>query len=344
MSSQSADQPAADQTPAPIGLRELPPQPAKPVMPAYAMPSLTPAPAPAPVPQERPAGPGPDDSVIARDDHVEGTFTSRGTVVVMGSLKGRIEANRVRIEDGAHVDADVIVDEAIVAGEFTGNLTCRERLEARASGRINGRVETYRLMLHEGASVEGEMHMISEAPRDASTTIRGSAPLRGEPGAEAKAEATPRTAGTSASAGTSTSAGTSRPASPTPAATTGSAAPIKSAPVVTPSSAAKPATAKPTQVGGVSGAPSGDPTGRSSAASSVATSPAPATQMTVPGLEDPGTPRRSPVAEALRLETLLVAPRTMNTGTRPGGSVGTNRPGSVTSTSSRPRNGTTTAF
>ena len=126
--------------------------------------------------------------MIARDDHFEGTFTSRGTVVVIGSVKGRIEAVRVRIEDGARVDADVIVDEAIVAGEFTGNLTCRERLEAHASGRINGRVETYRLMLHEGASVEGEMHMLAEAPRDASTTIRGSAPLRGEVRTEPKAE------------------------------------------------------------------------------------------------------------------------------------------------------------
>ena len=38
MFSQSADQPAADQTPAPVGMRELPPQPAKPVMPAYTMP------------------------------------------------------------------------------------------------------------------------------------------------------------------------------------------------------------------------------------------------------------------------------------------------------------------
>ena len=75
-----------------------------------------------------------------------------------------------------------------MAGEFTGNLTCRERLEAHASGRINGRVETFRLMLHEGASVEGEMHMLAEAPRDASTTIRGSAPLRGEDGTESKAD------------------------------------------------------------------------------------------------------------------------------------------------------------
>jgi cytoskeletal protein CcmA (bactofilin family) len=183
MFSQSADKPAADQSDAPAGMRELPPQPAKPAMPGYATPTPTAPVAPGthePESRADDATPGPDDSVIAVDDHLEGIFTSRGTVVVKGSVKGRIEAIQVRIEDGATVDADVIVDEAIIAGEFTGNLTCRERLEARSSGRISGRVETFKLMLHEGASVEGEMHMLTEAPTDASETIRGSAPLRGE--------------------------------------------------------------------------------------------------------------------------------------------------------------------
>ena len=211
MFSQSADKPAADDTSAPIGMRELPPQPAKPVMPAY---SANPPAGAVSEPQPGPAdaGPGPDDSVIAKDDHLEGTFTSRGTVVVMGSVKGRIEAVQVRIEDGATVDADVIVDEAIIAGEFTGNLTCRERLEARSSGRISGRVETYKLMLHEGASVEGEMHMLTEAPKDASETIRGSAPLRGETGSD----------------------------DPTPKPATPAAPAAKTAPTVAPSSSARP--------------------------------------------------------------------------------------------------------
>jgi len=215
MFSQSADKPAADESSAPIGMRELPPQPAKPVMPTYG--TATPAtPQTADEPGLAEAGPGPEDSVIARDDHLEGTFTSRGTVVVMGSVKGRIEAVQVRIEDGATVDADVIVDEAIIAGEFTGNLTCRERLEARASGRINGRVETFKLMLHEGASVEGEMHMLSEAPKDAAETIRGSAPLRGD---------------------TTTTDGSDAPKPTTPA------APAAATPSVTPSSSAKPTSA-----------------------------------------------------------------------------------------------------
>lgn len=226
MFSQSADKPAADESPAPIGMRELPPQPAKPVMPAYA--TTTPATPVSPEPTPDEAGPGPDDSVIARDDHLEGTFTSRGTVVVMGSVKGRIEAVQVKIEDGAKVDADVIVDEAIIAGEFTGNLTCRERLEARASGRINGRVETFKLMLHEGASVEGEMHMLTESPKDAAETVRGSAPLRGE---TAKDDPKPVT-----------------PAAPA----------AKPVPTVTPSSSAKPTSAVGTSA---SATPSGSTTG-----------------------------------------------------------------------------------
>jgi cytoskeletal protein CcmA (bactofilin family) len=175
MFSQSADENAPDQSPAPIGMRELPPQPARPVMPAF---PTTPTTAPEEPGDE--AGPGPDDSVIARDDHFEGTFTSRGTVRVEGSVDGRIEAVRVRIQEGAKVEADVIVDEAIVAGEFTGNLTCRQRLEARPTGQISGRVETFRLMLHEGASVEGEMHMLTDPSAASGETIRGTASVRGD--------------------------------------------------------------------------------------------------------------------------------------------------------------------
>jgi cytoskeletal protein CcmA (bactofilin family) len=320
MSSQSADQPAADQAPAPVGLRELPPQPAKPVMPAYTMPVPGPLPpaAAAPAPAARVAGPAPDDSVIARDDHFEGTFTSRGTIRVMGSVKGRIEAVRVRIEEGAMVDADVIVDEAIIAGAFTGNLTCRERLEAHASGRINGRVETFRLMLHEGASVEGEMHMLTDAPRDAATTIRGSAPLRGE---AAESGSTPLTA----------------PGAPVS---------TKPATSVAPSSAAKsphkPAAAVATTSTGGSTATPGTPTaGATNPGTTAAAAQGPAGVAT-PGAEAILTPRRSPVAEALRLETLVVAPRTLTSTNRYSGSTSSPRPAG--SSGSRPRNGTTTGF
>ena len=265
--------------------------------------------------------PASDDSVIASDDHVEGTFTSRGTVVVMGTLKGRIEAMRVRIESGASVDADVIVDEAIVAGDFTGNLTCRERLEARPTGRISGRVETFKLMLHEGASVEGEMHMLTERPRDASETIRGSAPLRGEtpdPKAAGKSTSTPVAAPASVSSAPAQAA----PA-PAPAALAAPAPATRPAPVVAPASSAK---------------------SRASTSQSAAqTSAGPAARSSAPPAQLPSVEailaQRSTAAQTLRIDSLVVAPRTSSGASRQPGPVG-----SSSSNGSRNRNGTSSAF
>ena len=320
MFEQSADEPAADQSPAPIGMRELPPQPARPVMPAFPMP----APAPAPAIAREKDGPGPDDSVIARDDHFEGTFTSRGTVVVMGSVKGRIEAVRVRIEAGARVEADVIVDEAIVAGEFSGNLTCRERLEAHASGRINGHVETYKLMLHEGASVEGEMHMLSEAPRDAASTIRGTAPLRGEAKSESPGQP-------------------SRPAT-APMSGAPVSGPAGSAPAAQPTapSGVRPATVAPSSAGkagsGPGGAPiAGGPGVPVAAPAAAPSAPSPSTAAATGGPAATAQRQRSAIVETLRLETMRVAPRATTSSTRQGSA----RPSGGVNNGSRGRSGST---
>jgi cytoskeletal protein CcmA (bactofilin family) len=318
MFDQSAEQPASDQS-APLGMREMPPQPARPVMPAYTLPSATPSVTAGRV--EDRSSPGTDDSVIAQDDHVEGTFTSRGTVVVMGSLKGRIEAMRVRIEQGATVDADVIVDEAIVAGEFKGNLTCRERLEARPTGRINGKVETFKLMLHEGASVEGEMHMLTERPRDAAETIRGSAPLRGET-SDAKS---PARAATPAS---HSPAPEPQPTAATPPPVSASApAPpaTRPAPVVAPSSSAKART------------PATQP---AAPATSETPAPRPAPSPSQLPSVEAILATRSTAAQTLRIDGLRVPPRTTTSGQRPSGAVSS----PPVSSGSRTRNGTNSAF
>ena len=45
-------------------------------------------------------------------------------VRVLGELKGKIQAPLVTIEEGAKVTADVTADEVIVAGEYSGKMTC----------------------------------------------------------------------------------------------------------------------------------------------------------------------------------------------------------------------------
>ena len=103
-----------------------------------------------------------ETTVVARGDRVEGTMRVAEVLRVLGSVDGRIETTTLVIEDGARVNADVVAEEVVIAGEYSGRLICRQRLEVRPSGRVSGQIETLRLMLHEGAAVDGELKMLKE--------------------------------------------------------------------------------------------------------------------------------------------------------------------------------------
>jgi len=87
---------------------------------------------------------------------VPGTSTSRSSaamtssrhaatdrsVRILGHLKGHIEAAKsVYVEEGATVDADLTADEAIIAGQYSAKLVCRQRSRSArpASRRVRSR-------------------------------------------------------------------------------------------------------------------------------------------------------------------------------------------------------------
>lgn len=119
-----------------------------------------------------------DVTLIGRDDHFEGTISAHKLIRVAGSVKGRIEAVSVVIEAGGNVNAEVIADDVVVAGEYTGNLVCRKRLEVQASGRVSGRLETLKLVLQEGAAMDGEIHM-TKPGEEPGVQVRPTSSVRG---------------------------------------------------------------------------------------------------------------------------------------------------------------------
>jgi cytoskeletal protein CcmA (bactofilin family) len=133
-------------------------------------------------------------SVVARADRVEGTLRVQDALRVQGTVQGTVEARTVFVDEGARLHADVTADEVVIAGEYSGKLVCRQRLEVRASGSIAGQFETVRLMLHEGASVDGELRMLKQ-PTANGEPARGGATIRGGRGdAPARAPAAPAAA------------------------------------------------------------------------------------------------------------------------------------------------------
>jgi len=111
-----------------------------------------------------------DESLVAREDTFEGQLRTTRGVRVLGTVRGGIESEQyVHIEENAHVEADVTAEEVVIAGEYAGKLTCRQRVEIRATGRVSGHIETAKLLLHEGGYFDGELHMQKPASTEPST-------------------------------------------------------------------------------------------------------------------------------------------------------------------------------
>lgn len=102
----------------------------------------------------------PIETVIAREDTFEGQLRTSKGVRILGTVRGAIEsASYVHIEQNALVEADISATEVVIAGDYSGNLTCRQRVEIQATGRVRGRLDTVKLHLHEGGYFDGELHM-----------------------------------------------------------------------------------------------------------------------------------------------------------------------------------------
>ncbi|HEY0606376.1 MAG TPA: polymer-forming cytoskeletal protein [Herpetosiphonaceae bacterium] len=143
-----------------------------------ATPTTQPTPSPQPaVPQiatpQQTSVRNPEESLVARDDTFEGQLRTTRGVRVLGTVRGGIESSQyVHIDENAHVEADITAEEVVIAGEYSGKLTCRQRVEIRATGRVTGQIDTQKLLLHEGGYFDGELHMQKPSGGAAPTTSR----------------------------------------------------------------------------------------------------------------------------------------------------------------------------
>lgn len=99
-------------------------------------------------------------SILSLDSYWTGKINIGGSVRVEGHLSGEVKAEHtVHISKGAKVDANIEAAFVVIAGDFTGLVSCQERLELMPTGKFNGAVTTKMLTVHEGAFIDGEIHM-----------------------------------------------------------------------------------------------------------------------------------------------------------------------------------------
>jgi cytoskeletal protein CcmA (bactofilin family) len=101
-------------------------------------------------------------SIIASDMTVIGDLETEGVVRVEGRVRGTVRAGtQVLVASGAVIEGDLHAQEAVIAGQVSGAIHARERVELQATALVAGDVLTPRISIIEGARITGEVKMDS---------------------------------------------------------------------------------------------------------------------------------------------------------------------------------------
>ena len=125
-------------------------------------------------------------SVVDRHSAFDGNFRAQRDLRVEGEVKGNVTCDgTLFISEGAVVAAIVDAEHITVAGDLSGEIRCRGRLQLLPSGRVRANVTTGSLVIQEGAIYEGQLEMaglerLTPRPLRARPTIN---PVSLDPGA-----------------------------------------------------------------------------------------------------------------------------------------------------------------
>jgi cytoskeletal protein CcmA (bactofilin family) len=64
---------------------------------------------------------------------------------------------RLTLGPGGHVNGDIVAREALIAGEVTGDVRVRDRIEIAKSASIEGDLSTAKIVIEEGAYFKGNL-------------------------------------------------------------------------------------------------------------------------------------------------------------------------------------------
>jgi cytoskeletal protein CcmA (bactofilin family) len=121
------------------------------------------------------------EDVIVPNCHIgvgssfRGTLMIEGTLLVDGDFEGDIlNCARIVVGPFGHVQADVHVREAIVAGVFDGGIQAEERILLMSGARVKGDLTASAIMIDEGVRFSGRCTMLDEGQSVESSANRGS--------------------------------------------------------------------------------------------------------------------------------------------------------------------------
>jgi cytoskeletal protein CcmA (bactofilin family) len=94
---------------------------------------------------------------------IKGEVTGHEDLKLECKIEGAISlgGHRLSVGSTAHIHADIVAREVVVAGEVTGNVTARDRIEIKKGGSIVGDLTTARIVIEDGAFFKGAIEIDS---------------------------------------------------------------------------------------------------------------------------------------------------------------------------------------
>jgi cytoskeletal protein CcmA (bactofilin family) len=175
----------------PVKDPKLAQRPAAPTPPPQAAAPRIPTPPPAPEPAAVPPSPAP--ASVAQPSSNEGSklfigpninlkgveISNCDVLVIEGNVEATINSKVMEIAQPGRLNGTAAIDVAEIHGEFSGEITVREKLVVHATGRITGTVRYGKLVVAEGGIINGEMKQLEAGARPST----GATPSYGAPGA-----------------------------------------------------------------------------------------------------------------------------------------------------------------
>lgn len=93
---------------------------------------------------------------------LKGEVGNCAELIVEGTVDARVEAQHFKVSNGGRFSGECHVETADIAGEFEGQLHCRNRLVVRGTGRLKGVLRYGEVEIEAGGRIAGEIQVFGE--------------------------------------------------------------------------------------------------------------------------------------------------------------------------------------